>query len=44
MPINATVQGALHSAHRAASAILKDLGAAGSLHAADPAPTLPKAA
>ncbi|MFF7973824.1 FAD-dependent oxidoreductase [Streptomyces sp. NPDC007905] len=39
-----TVQGALHSAHRAASAILTDLGAAGSIHRADPAPTLPKAA
>ncbi|KUN86645.1 oxidoreductase [Streptomyces bungoensis] len=39
-----TVQGALHSAHRAASAILTDLGAAGSLHRADPAPNLPKAA
>ncbi|MFF9766411.1 NAD(P)/FAD-dependent oxidoreductase [Streptomyces sp. NPDC014636] len=39
-----TVQGALHSAHRAASAILCDLGAAGSLHTADPAPTLPRAA
>ncbi|MDQ0580564.1 NAD(P)/FAD-dependent oxidoreductase [Streptomyces rishiriensis] len=34
-----TVQGALHSAHRAASAILSDLGAAGSLHAAEPLPT-----
>ncbi|MFF1722909.1 NAD(P)/FAD-dependent oxidoreductase [Streptomyces sviceus] len=34
-----TVQGALHSAHRAATAILKDLGAAGSMHRADPAPT-----
>ncbi|OQR59284.1 oxidoreductase [Streptomyces maremycinicus] len=33
-----TVQGALHSAHRAAAAIVSDLGAAGSLHAADPAP------
>ncbi|ELS52679.1 NAD(P)/FAD-dependent oxidoreductase [Streptomyces viridochromogenes] len=31
-----TVQGALHSAHRAASAILTDLGAAGSLHRAEP--------
>ncbi|MBL1105977.1 FAD-dependent oxidoreductase [Streptomyces sp. 5-8] len=39
-----TVQGALHSAHRAASAILADLGAAGSMHTADPAPTLPRAA
>ncbi|MES9523161.1 NAD(P)/FAD-dependent oxidoreductase [Streptomyces capoamus] len=39
-----TVQGALHSAHRAASAILADLGATGSLHSADPAPTLPRAA
>ncbi|MYX99470.1 NAD(P)-binding protein [Streptomyces sp. SID486] len=39
-----TVQGALHSAHRAASAILSDLGATGPLHTADPAPTLPRAA
>ncbi|MGW0413549.1 NAD(P)/FAD-dependent oxidoreductase [Streptomyces collinus] len=39
-----TVQGALHSAHRAASAILTDLGAAGSLHRADPTATLPRAA
>ncbi|MHC3472476.1 NAD(P)/FAD-dependent oxidoreductase [Streptomyces sp. 7R007] len=31
-----TVQGALHSAHRAATAILADLGAAGSMHRADP--------
>ncbi|MFD9396089.1 NAD(P)/FAD-dependent oxidoreductase [Streptomyces sp. NPDC060000] len=34
-----TVQGALHSAHRAASAIVSDLGAAGSLDLADPRPT-----
>lgn len=34
-----TVQGALHSAHRAASAIVSDLGAAGSLDAAEPSPT-----
>ena len=34
-----TVQGALHSAHRAAAAILNDLGAAGSMHRADPLPT-----
>ncbi|PWI18822.1 oxidoreductase [Streptomyces sp. Act143] len=33
-----TVQGALHSAHRAASALLADLGAAGSMHRADPLP------
>ncbi|CQR64409.1 NAD(P)/FAD-dependent oxidoreductase [Streptomyces leeuwenhoekii] len=33
-----TVQGALRSAHRAAAAILADLGAAGSMHAADPLP------
>ncbi|MET9131690.1 NAD(P)/FAD-dependent oxidoreductase [Streptomyces antibioticus] len=33
-----TVQGALHSAHRAAAAIVADLGARGSLHRADPAP------
>ncbi|MEU0055678.1 NAD(P)/FAD-dependent oxidoreductase [Streptomyces sp. NPDC006334] len=39
-----TVQGALHSAHRAATAILADLGAAGSLHSADPAPTAPRQA
>ncbi|SOD87100.1 NAD(P)/FAD-dependent oxidoreductase [Streptomyces sp. Ag109_G2-15] len=39
-----TVQGALHSAHRAAAAVLADLGATGSLHSADPAPTLPRAA
>ncbi|MFH9659865.1 NAD(P)/FAD-dependent oxidoreductase [Streptomyces sp. NPDC017248] len=38
-----TVQGALHSAHRAAAAVLADLGM-GSLHRADPAPTLPRAA
>ncbi|MDR6973424.1 phytoene dehydrogenase-like protein [Streptomyces sp. 3330] len=34
-----TVQGALHSAHRAAAAIVSDLGGAGSLHLADPRPT-----
>lgn len=34
-----TVQGALHSAHRAASAIVSDLGAAGSLDAAETSPT-----
>ncbi|MEU2283985.1 NAD(P)/FAD-dependent oxidoreductase [Streptomyces sp. NPDC013178] len=39
-----TVQGALHSAHRAAAAILSDLGAAGSMHTADPLPTLRRAA
>ncbi|MGW4567530.1 FAD-dependent oxidoreductase, partial [Streptomyces sp. NPDC004561] len=39
-----TVQGALHSAHRAASAILTDLGTSGSIHRADPAPSLPRAA
>jgi hypothetical protein len=39
-----TVQGALHSAHRAASSILADLGAAGSMHLADPLPTVPRAA
>ncbi|MFF5531185.1 NAD(P)/FAD-dependent oxidoreductase [Streptomyces cinerochromogenes] len=39
-----TVQGALHSAHRAAAAVLADLGAAGSMHRADPAPVLPRAA
>ncbi len=31
-----TTQGALHSAHRAAAAILADLGAAGSLHRGEP--------
>lgn len=31
-----TVQGALHSAHRAAAAILTDLGAAGSMNRAEP--------
>ncbi|MFJ4363496.1 NAD(P)/FAD-dependent oxidoreductase [Streptomyces chartreusis] len=31
-----TVQGALHSAHRAAAAILADLGSAGSLHRSEP--------
>ncbi|MET9451440.1 NAD(P)/FAD-dependent oxidoreductase [Streptomyces cinerochromogenes] len=39
-----TVQGALHSAHRAAAAVLADLGATGSIHRADPAPVLPRAA
>jgi len=39
-----TVQGALHSSHRAVRALLADLGAAGSIHQADPAPTLPNAA
>ncbi|MER5445563.1 NAD(P)/FAD-dependent oxidoreductase [Streptomyces sp. NPDC002766] len=34
-----TVQGALHSAHRASTAILADLGAAGSMHRSDPLPT-----
>ena len=34
-----TVQGALHSAHRATTAILTDLGATGSMHQADPVPT-----
>ncbi|NKQ25085.1 NAD(P)/FAD-dependent oxidoreductase [Streptomyces galbus] len=39
-----TVQGALHSAPRAARAILADLGAAGSLHRADPVRTTARAA
>ncbi|MFF5404736.1 NAD(P)/FAD-dependent oxidoreductase [Streptomyces misionensis] len=39
-----TVQGALHSSYRAVRALLTDLGAAGSIHRADPAPTLPEAA
>ncbi|MET9776001.1 NAD(P)/FAD-dependent oxidoreductase [Streptomyces sp. NPDC006367] len=34
-----TVQGALHSAHRAAAAILTDLGAGRPMHTADPLPT-----
>ncbi|MEU6380807.1 NAD(P)/FAD-dependent oxidoreductase [Streptomyces sp. NPDC046909] len=34
-----TVQGALHSGHRASTAILTDLGAAGSMHKSDPLPT-----
>lgn len=34
-----TVQGALHSGHRASSAVLTDLGAANSMHRADPLPT-----
>ncbi|MGV9456037.1 NAD(P)/FAD-dependent oxidoreductase [Streptomyces sp. NPDC003635] len=39
-----TVQGALHSAHRAARSILTDLGATGSMHRADPVPSVPRAA
>ncbi|MFF3844031.1 NAD(P)/FAD-dependent oxidoreductase [Streptomyces sp. NPDC002328] len=35
-----TVQGALHSAHRAARSIISDLTATASLHTADPTPTL----
>ncbi|MBT3150922.1 FAD-dependent oxidoreductase [Streptomyces sp. CHD11] len=35
----ASVQGALHSAHRAAGAILTDLGGHRSLHTAEPVPT-----
>lgn len=38
-----TVQGALHSAHRASAAIVSDLGA-GSLHAAEPVRTAQRAA
>ncbi|MEU0412656.1 NAD(P)/FAD-dependent oxidoreductase [Streptomyces griseorubiginosus] len=34
-----TVQGALHSAHRATTAILRDLGSAVPMHRADPVPT-----
>lgn len=34
-----TVQGALHSARRATSAILTDLGAAGSIHRSEPLPS-----
>ncbi|MER5436424.1 NAD(P)/FAD-dependent oxidoreductase [Streptomyces sp. NPDC002588] len=37
-----TVQGALHSAHRAAAAIVADLGLAGSMHRADPVRTAPR--
>lgn len=33
-----TVQGALHSGHRASAAIVRDLGAAGAMHRADPVP------
>ncbi|MGW5613205.1 NAD(P)/FAD-dependent oxidoreductase [Streptomyces sp. NPDC003877] len=39
-----TVQGALHSGHRASAAILADLGAGRSMHVADPAPSVPRAA
>ncbi|MGW1007624.1 NAD(P)/FAD-dependent oxidoreductase [Streptomyces sp. NPDC002520] len=39
-----TVQGALHSAHRATTAILRDLAATTPMRHADPTPTLPKAA
>ncbi|WP_328870834.1 FAD-dependent oxidoreductase [Streptomyces sp. NBC_00287] len=39
-----TVQGALHSAHRAARSLLTDLGAAGSLHRAEPVATEARAA
>ncbi|MCF1646974.1 MULTISPECIES: NAD(P)/FAD-dependent oxidoreductase [Streptomyces] len=39
-----TVQGALHSGHRASAAILTDLGAGRSMHVADPVPTVPRAA
>ncbi|GHD21162.1 oxidoreductase [Streptomyces violarus] len=39
-----TVQGALHSGHRASAAILTDLGAGRSMHVADPLPTVPRAA
>ncbi|WP_328746727.1 FAD-dependent oxidoreductase [Streptomyces sp. NBC_00285] len=35
-----TLQGALHSAHRAATAVLTDLGAAASTDTADPAPAV----
>ncbi len=34
-----TVQGALHSGHRASAAILTDLGAGRPMHSADPPPT-----
>ncbi|MFD8237082.1 NAD(P)/FAD-dependent oxidoreductase [Streptomyces sp. NPDC059696] len=39
-----TVQGALHSGHRASAAILADLGAGRSMHVADPVRTVPRAA
>ncbi|WP_030169292.1 NAD(P)/FAD-dependent oxidoreductase [Streptomyces sp. NRRL S-813] len=39
-----TLQGALHSAHRACAALLADLGTGRSLHRADPEPTSPRAA
>ncbi|MDT9699886.1 NAD(P)/FAD-dependent oxidoreductase [Streptomyces sp. P17] len=39
-----TIQGALHSAHRATRSILTDLGTAGSLHRAEPEPTEARAA
>lgn len=39
-----TVQGALHSAHRASAAILTDLCAKRPLHQADPPPATPRAA
>ncbi|MYS17442.1 FAD-dependent oxidoreductase, partial [Streptomyces sp. SID4982] len=39
-----TVQGALHSATRASTAILTDLGATTSMHQADPPSTMPRAA
>ncbi|MFI1162979.1 NAD(P)/FAD-dependent oxidoreductase [Streptomyces sp. NPDC020801] len=39
-----TVQGALHSGHRAASAILSDLATGHSMHRADPASSPPRAA
>ncbi|GGM25598.1 oxidoreductase [Streptomyces fumigatiscleroticus] len=39
-----TVQGALRSGHRASAAILADLGASGSMHRADPEPTMRRAA
>ncbi|GAB2740722.1 NAD(P)/FAD-dependent oxidoreductase [Streptomyces bullii] len=39
-----TVVGALHSGQRVSSAILADLGADGSMHVADPLPSVPRAA
>ncbi|MDG9716141.1 NAD(P)/FAD-dependent oxidoreductase [Streptomyces sp. DH24] len=39
-----TVQGALHSGHRASAAILTDLGAGGSMHTAEPPRSMPSAA
>ncbi|MFD6025044.1 oxidoreductase, partial [Streptomyces griseoluteus] len=39
-----TLQGALHSATRATTAILTDLGATASMHLTDPPASMPRAA